>query len=62
MLIQHRTQDFDFIHQGIVNILDQQIASTHNLLPGAKKSVPYAPETGTLLFPGAKTNLGYKFL
>jgi hypothetical protein len=56
----HRTQDFDFIHQGIVNILDQQIASTHNLLPGAKKSVPYAPETVIFLWKVLELNKGFR--
>ncbi|KAF8212473.1 high-temperature-induced dauer-formation protein-domain-containing protein [Mycena galopus ATCC 62051] len=41
----HRTQDFAFILNGIVGILEQQMATMNILLPGAKKSVPYINET-----------------
>ncbi|KAJ7172707.1 high-temperature-induced dauer-formation protein-domain-containing protein [Mycena filopes] len=41
----HRTQDFAFVLGGIVGILEQQMATMNNLLPGAKKSVPYINET-----------------
>lgn len=34
-----------FILDGIVNILELQMASLNNYLPGAKKSVPYIVET-----------------
>jgi hypothetical protein len=43
---QHRTQDFAFIIEGVVGILEQHTATVHNVLPGARKSVPYIPETG----------------
>ncbi|KAG9318395.1 high-temperature-induced dauer-formation protein-domain-containing protein [Chiua virens] len=43
--VQHRTQDFAFILDGIINVLEQQLAVANNLLPGSKKSVPYVPET-----------------
>jgi hypothetical protein len=45
-ILQHRTQDFAFIVQGVIGIFEQQMASTNNLLPGAKKSVPYVIDTG----------------
>ncbi|KAK2460561.1 hypothetical protein APHAL10511_007031 [Amanita phalloides] len=45
MMKLHRVQDFEFIHQGIIGILDQQIAATNNVLPGARKSIPHVPET-----------------
>ena len=43
-LIKHRTQDFVFILDGITDVLEQQLAVVNNLLPGSRKSVPYAPE------------------
>jgi hypothetical protein len=45
-MFQHRTQDFSFIVEGIVGIFEQQIASSNNLLPGAKKSIPYMVDSG----------------
>jgi hypothetical protein len=47
--IQHRTQDFDFILQGLVGILEVQMASYNNLLPGSRKGVPYILETGMFI-------------
>ncbi|KAF8631409.1 hypothetical protein AX17_005087 [Amanita inopinata Kibby_2008] len=55
----HRIQDFEFIHRGILNILDQQLASTNNVFPGARKSVPHAPET--VLFLWKMLELNKKF-
>ncbi|KAF4615248.1 hypothetical protein D9613_002761 [Agrocybe pediades] len=41
----HRTQDFEYLLEGIIGILEQQMATLNNLLPGAKKSLPYITET-----------------
>ncbi|KAI0318359.1 high-temperature-induced dauer-formation protein-domain-containing protein [Amylostereum chailletii] len=41
----HRTADFAFIIEGIHGILEQQMASCNNLLPGSRKSVLYITET-----------------
>ncbi|KAJ7109144.1 high-temperature-induced dauer-formation protein-domain-containing protein [Mycena epipterygia] len=41
----HRTQDFSFILDGVVGILEQQMATMNILLPGARKSIPYINET-----------------
>ncbi|KAG6909456.1 hypothetical protein DXG01_000441 [Tephrocybe rancida] len=41
----HRSQDFDFIIEGVAGIFEQQMATMNNLLPGARKSVPYISET-----------------
>lgn len=41
----HRTQDFQFIIDGVLGILEQQMASVNNLLPGSRRSVPYIIET-----------------
>ncbi|KAG6861725.1 hypothetical protein C0995_012729 [Termitomyces sp. Mi166 len=41
----HRSQDFDFVIDGIMGILDQQAATMNNLLPGSRKAVPYINET-----------------
>ncbi|KAI5899994.1 uncharacterized protein SCHCODRAFT_02025788 [Schizophyllum commune H4-8] len=40
----HRTQDLSFILDGFLNTMDQQMASMNNILPGARKSIPYIPE------------------
>ncbi|KIM48882.1 hypothetical protein M413DRAFT_89117 [Hebeloma cylindrosporum] len=41
----HRTQDFEYLFEGIISIIEQQIATFKNLLPGARKSLPYITET-----------------
>ncbi|KAJ7135027.1 high-temperature-induced dauer-formation protein-domain-containing protein [Mycena crocata] len=55
----HRTQDFGFILDGIVGILEQQMATMNNLLPGARKSVPYINET--VIFFWKMVELNKKF-
>ncbi|KAF5376543.1 hypothetical protein D9757_008307 [Collybiopsis confluens] len=40
----HRTQDFQFILDGIYGIMEQQVMSMNNILPGARKSTPYVAE------------------
>ncbi|KAM6500834.1 High-temperature-induced dauer-formation domain containing protein [Amanita muscaria] len=52
----HRTQDFEFIYQGILSILYHQIASTSNLLPGARKPVPHTPEIVVLCWKMLELN------
>ena len=42
---QHRQQDFTFILDGVFHILELQMASLNNYLPGARKSVLYIVET-----------------
>jgi len=42
---KHRTQDFEYLFEGIISIVEQQIATFKNLLPGARKSLPYITET-----------------
>lgn len=44
--MQHRIQDFEFITEGIIGVFQQHNASVNNLLPGAKKSIPYISDTG----------------
>ncbi|KAF5324653.1 hypothetical protein D9611_004387 [Ephemerocybe angulata] len=41
----HRTQDFEFVLNGINGIMMQQMSSMNNLLPGARKPYPYVHET-----------------
>ncbi|TFK72546.1 hypothetical protein BDN72DRAFT_315018 [Pluteus cervinus] len=55
----HRVQDFDFILNGVITTLEQQIAATNNLLPGAKKSIPYVTET--IIFLWKMLELNKKF-
>ncbi|KAF9066874.1 high-temperature-induced dauer-formation protein-domain-containing protein [Rhodocollybia butyracea] len=40
----HRTQDFQFVLSGILGIMEQQVMSMNNILPGARKSIPYIAE------------------
>ncbi|KAJ7734954.1 high-temperature-induced dauer-formation protein-domain-containing protein [Mycena maculata] len=55
----HRTQDFSFILDGIVGILEQQMATMNILLPGARKSIPFINET--ILFFWKMVELNKKF-
>lgn len=50
VLFQHRTQDFEYLLDGIIGILEQQMATLNNLFPGAKKTLPYITETSTSFF------------
>jgi hypothetical protein len=45
---QHRVQDFEFIAKGLLGIMEQQMISMNNVLPGARKSTPYMNETSEL--------------
>lgn len=49
--LQHRSQDFAFIFEGVMGIMEQQISSLNPLLPGARKSIPHIPETSTFVLP-----------
>ena len=42
--MQHRTTDFDFVLDGILSILEIDLANTANFLPGSRKPVPYILE------------------
>ncbi|KAF8061471.1 high-temperature-induced dauer-formation protein-domain-containing protein [Lyophyllum atratum] len=55
----HRSQDFEFIVNGIAGILEQQMATMNNLLPGARKSIPYTNET--IIFFWKMIELNKKF-
>ncbi|KAK0503006.1 high-temperature-induced dauer-formation protein-domain-containing protein [Armillaria luteobubalina] len=55
----HRTQDFAFILDGVLGIMNQQLASVNNLLPGARKSIPYIAEI--VLFLWKMIELNKKF-
>ncbi|KIY51124.1 hypothetical protein FISHEDRAFT_38523 [Fistulina hepatica ATCC 64428] len=57
----HRTQDFEFVLNGIIGILEQQMAAmgVNNLLPGTKKDVPYITET--IIFFWKMLELNKKF-
>ena len=53
--LQHRTGDFAFIVDGVLGILEQQMASINNMLPGSRRSVPYIVDTseyGLAVFMG----------
>ncbi|KAJ7632398.1 high-temperature-induced dauer-formation protein-domain-containing protein [Roridomyces roridus] len=55
----HRTQDFAFILDGIMGILEQQMGTMNIILPGARKSIPYINET--ILFFWKIVELNKKF-
>ncbi|KAG6844484.1 hypothetical protein H0H87_006558 [Tephrocybe sp. NHM501043] len=55
----HRSQDFDFIINGVAGILEQQMATMNNLLPGARRAVLYTNET--ILFFWKTIELNKKF-
>ncbi|KIK59645.1 hypothetical protein GYMLUDRAFT_44080 [Collybiopsis luxurians FD-317 M1] len=40
----HRTQDFQFVLHGIHDIMEQQVMSMNNILPGARRSTPFIAE------------------
>ncbi|OCF31019.1 hypothetical protein I316_07290 [Kwoniella heveanensis BCC8398] len=46
----HRKEDFSFILDGIIGILQEHNAVTNNYLPGSKKPLPYILETYILLW------------
>jgi len=55
----HRPADFDFIITGILGILEQEMVTLSNLLPGSHKSIVYLPET--ILFLWKMVELNKKF-
>ncbi|KAF5370556.1 hypothetical protein D9758_001832 [Tetrapyrgos nigripes] len=55
----HRTQDFAFILNGVLGIMEQQIMITNNILPGARKSIPYVAEN--IIFFWKMIELNKKF-
>ncbi|RXW24176.1 hypothetical protein EST38_g1654 [Candolleomyces aberdarensis] len=55
----HRTQDFEFVLNGLCGILLQQMHAMNNLLPGARKPVPYVHEA--ILFFWKMIELNKKF-
>ncbi|KAK1222795.1 hypothetical protein PQX77_014363, partial [Marasmius sp. AFHP31] len=46
----HRTPDFAFVLDGVIGIMEQEIASMNNILPGARKSIPYVSENTVIFF------------
>ncbi|KAK7043695.1 hypothetical protein VNI00_008306 [Paramarasmius palmivorus] len=55
----HRTQDFAFVLDGVLGIMEQEVTSMNNILPGARKSVPYIAEN--ILFFWKMIELNKKF-
>ncbi|KAI0050002.1 hypothetical protein FA95DRAFT_1537035 [Auriscalpium vulgare] len=56
----HRTDDFAFIIDGVLGILEQQMASFNNILPGSRKSVPYIVDTVVLLWKIIEVNKKFR--
>ncbi|KAJ8078530.1 hypothetical protein PM082_012813 [Marasmius tenuissimus] len=55
----HRTPDFAFVLDGVIGIMEQEIASMNNILPGARKSIPYVSEN--IIFFWKMIELNKKF-
>ena len=48
LFLKHRAQDFEYLFNGIINVMEQQTEIVKYILPGAKKSLPYVTETSEL--------------
>ncbi|KAL1742803.1 high-temperature-induced dauer-formation protein-domain-containing protein [Schizophyllum fasciatum] len=56
----HRTQDLTFILDGFLNAMEQQMTSANNILPGARKSIPYIPEMIILFWKITELNKKFR--
>ncbi|KAI1787945.1 high-temperature-induced dauer-formation protein-domain-containing protein [Ganoderma leucocontextum] len=56
----HRPNDFAFILQGTLQILEDQMSSYNNLLPGSKKAVPYVVEAVVFLWKMVEFNKKFR--
>ncbi|KZP20792.1 hypothetical protein FIBSPDRAFT_919775 [Athelia psychrophila] len=56
----HRIQDFEFITEGVIGVFQQHMASVNNLLPGAKKSIPYISDTVIFLWKMLELNKKFR--
>ncbi|KAI0003245.1 high-temperature-induced dauer-formation protein-domain-containing protein [Russula compacta] len=56
----HRTGDFAFIVDGVLGILEQQMASINNMLPGSRRSVPYIVDTIILFWKMIELNKKFR--
>ncbi|KAF7968571.1 hypothetical protein HWV62_30117 [Athelia sp. TMB] len=56
----HRIQDFEFITEGVIGVFQQHNASVNNLLPGAKKSIPYISDTVIFLWKMLELNKKFR--
>ncbi|KAN0141309.1 High-temperature-induced dauer-formation domain containing protein [Lactarius tabidus] len=56
----HRTADFTFVTDGVLGILEQQMASINNMLPGSRRSVPYVVETIILFWKMIELNKKFR--
>jgi hypothetical protein len=56
----HRTPDFAFIIDGVLGILEQQMASINNVLPGSRRSIPYVVETVILFWKMIELNKKFR--
>ncbi|VDB97691.1 unnamed protein product [Peniophora sp. CBMAI 1063] len=56
----HRPADFEIIFNGILGVLEQEMITINNVLPGARKSVPYIPETILLFWKMIELNKKFR--
>lgn len=56
----HRTPDFVFILDGVIGIMEQEIGNMNNILPGARKSVPYVADNILLFWKMIELNKKFR--
>ncbi|KAH9985576.1 high-temperature-induced dauer-formation protein-domain-containing protein [Russula vinacea] len=56
----HRTGDFAFIVDGVLGIIEEQMAYINNMLPGSRRSVPYFVDTIILFWKIIELNKKFR--
>ncbi|EWC43393.1 hypothetical protein DRE_07692 [Drechslerella stenobrocha 248] len=56
----HRTQDFQFLVDGMTRVLNQPIQASTSYLPGSQKSLKWAPETIMLFWESLQCNKRFR--
>ncbi|KAF3280859.1 hypothetical protein TWF970_002539 [Orbilia oligospora] len=56
----HRTQDFQFLVDGMTRVLNQPIQASSSYLPGSQKSLKWAPETIMLFWESLQCNKRFR--
>ncbi|KAL8840775.1 MAG: hypothetical protein Q9176_003621 [Flavoplaca citrina] len=56
----HRTQDFEFLVEGMLRTLNQPLQATSSYLPGSQSSLPWAPEMLMLFWEALQCNKRFR--
>ncbi|KAI4236659.1 MAG: hypothetical protein L6R40_006101 [Gallowayella cf. fulva] len=56
----HRPQDFDFLVEGMLRILNQPLQATSSYLPGSQRSLQWAPEVLMLFWEALQCNKRFR--